>query len=241
MLRQRLRWMALLAVGLSAGARPGAAATILSGIEDWAGSTGIERNGDFNDLIFQITGNVAFNAPGGIFNNLTPSVVNENGTVFWDNPSGDGLDQNIGFYMLGLGNLQYLAASGGGSVNTVTFQAQGPLTIRVLGGITANTALNTLGWYDPSNPGTLHQLFSGATAGATAMFDPSATFALYSSNGWGATFSSVSAANVGESATQQHFAFFTPQAVVPEPAYGWLAGLGVTLIALRSVHRRRSG
>jgi hypothetical protein len=243
LVRKQFRWLALLILGVTAAARPGSAATILGGLEDWGRAGGLEHNGDFNDLVFQITGNVTLNAPGGTFSNLTPGVVNENGTVFWDNLSGDGSDKNVGYYMLGLGgNLQYLATASGGSINNVTFSEQGPLTITLVGGITANTALNTLGWYDPANPGLLHQPFAGGRQGASAIFNPSSMFALYSGNGWGQTFTSITADNIAESATQQHFAFFTsdvsPQSVVPEPSDGVMVAIGVGLITLGSLRRR---
>jgi hypothetical protein len=239
MLRVRFRRMALLVLGLAAVVRPGAAATILGGIEDWGRPSGGENNGDFNDLVFQINGNIAFNAPGGMFNNLTSGVVNETGTVFFDNPSGDGTHKNIGYFMLGFGSEQYLATPTGGSVNSVTLVAGGPLTITLIAGITGNTALNVLGWYDPSNPTVLHPLFSGAAQGAMVTFTPSAQFAMYLNNGWGETFSSISSANVAQSGTQQHFAFFTPQgSAVPEPSAGQLGGIGMALLALGSARRR---
>jgi len=214
--------------------------TILGGLEDWAGKSGYEHNGDFNDLIFQITGNISFNAPGGVFNNLTSSMVNESGAVFWGNPSGDGPDKNVGYFMSSLGNTQYLATASGGSVNNVSFSAAGPLTITILGGITADMAGDTLGWYDPAHPGQESLLFNGIAIGTSATFTPSSVFALYSDNGWGPGFSSIAADNEGESSAQQHFAFFAPQgAAVPEPSAVTLAGIGLVLLALGLVGRRR--
>jgi hypothetical protein len=229
-----------LVLGLAVAAGSCAANTILGGLEDWGGSAGAERNGDFNDLMFQMTGSVAFNAPGGIFNNLTAGVVNENGTVFWGNFSGDGANLNIGYQMLKLGSLQYLSTASGGSVNDVTFSAEGPLTITILGGITANMTGDTLGWYDPANPSVVHPLFNGITAGAMVTFAPTATFAFYADNGWNQGFSSTTADNDGESTTQQHFAFFTPQSSnVPEPSPVLLAGIGLALLAIGSAHLRK--
>jgi PEP-CTERM motif len=241
MVRKQLTRSFVLVLSLLAASRPGAAATILGGLEDWAGSSGYERNGDFNDLVFQISGNISFNAPGGMFNNLMSSAVNETGTAFWDNPSGDGSDLNIGYRMLGQGgNLQYLSTVFGGSVNHVTFSAEGALTITLLGGFTANTAGDTLGWYDPSNPSVSHLLFSGIVPGATMTFTPGSSFALYSDNGWGSGFSSIAADNEGESSSQQHFAFFTAQgSTVPEPSTALLAGLGLALLAIGSARLKK--
>ena len=233
----------LVAVWLAA-APVGMAATILGGLEDWYGNSGLEKNGDFNDVIFEITGNVSIDASCGVFNNLTPAVVNENGTVFWDNPSGDGRDMNIGYMLMNdpsLQGLQYLAAPGGGSVNEVTFDATGTVTLTVLGGITANQG-NTLGWYDLGTPGALNPL--GAvppdSAGETISFTPGGTFALYSADGWGQVYSSVSASNVEESPNQQHFAFFVePSNQVPEASTAALTGIGVALLGLGAVRRRK--
>jgi PEP-CTERM motif len=241
MVQKQLNRSFVLVLSLLTAAGAGSAATILGGLEDWAGSSGYERNGDFNDLVFQISGDISFNAPGGVFNNLTSSAVNETGTAFWDNPSGDGSDLNIGYRMLGQGgNLQYLSTAPGGSVNYVTFSAEGPLTITLLGGITADTAGDTLGWYDPSNPSVSHLLFSGIVPGATMTFTPGSSFALYSDNGWGPGYSSIAADNEDESSTQQHFAFFTAQgSTVPEPSTALLAGLGLALLAIGSVRLRK--
>jgi hypothetical protein len=231
---------------LLAAAPAGMAATIVGGLEDWPGSSGLEKNGDFNDLIFEITGNVSIDAPGGIFSNLSPAVVNQTGTVFWDNPSGDGPDMNIGYLLLNdpaFPNLQYLAMPGGGSVNDVTFDATGTVTVTltVLGGITANPG-NTLGWYDLDDPGVLHQLAAVPpnSTGETVSFTPGGAFALYSTNGLGQVYSSVSANNVGESPNQQHFAFFEPQSSnVPEPSTGVLSGIGAALLGLGMIPRRK--
>ncbi len=160
---------------------------------------------------------------------------------------------NIGFCLLNeatcslagapLGSIQYLATPTGGSANDVTFDATGAVTLQLqlLGGITSNTP-DTVGWYDVATPTVLHPLASVTDpAGETVSFTPNGAFALYSSNGNGQVFSSVAASNVGESANQAHFAFFIdpPASLVPEPSTAGLMGLGVGLLGLGSLRRRK--
>jgi PEP-CTERM motif-containing protein len=229
---------------LLAAAPVGRAATIIGGLEDWWGSSGLEKNGDFNDVIFELTGNVTIDAPGGVFNNLTSGMVNQNGTVFWDNPSSDGPNMNIGYLLLddaSFPDLQYLAMPGGGSTNDVTFDATGTVTLTVLGGFTGNLG-NTLGWYDLDDPGVLHQLFAVPpdSSRETVSFAPDGAFALYSTDGWGQVYSSVSASNVDASPNQQHFAFFVdPPNTVPEPSTGVLMGMGVALLGFGALRRKK--
>jgi hypothetical protein len=245
MVRNRFSIQTLLLV-LVAGAGLSSGATIYGGLEDTPGSTGYEKNGDFNDLIFEITGDVSIVAPGGIYNDLTASVVNESGTIFWDNPSLDAPNSNVGYMLLGdplLGDIQYLAMPNGGSVNSVTFDATGTVTVTLLGGIAWNA--DTLGWYDPADAGpnvVIHQLIgSPDTAGESFSFNLNGDFALYSQDGQGQVYSSISSDNVNESGLQQHFAFFTdPQGTVPEASTGALTAIGVGLLGLGALRRKKT-
>jgi hypothetical protein len=115
------------------------------------------------------------------------------------------------------------------------------VTLTVLGGITGNPG-NTLGWYDLASPGTLHELTAvpPSSSGETVSFTPDGAFALYSTDGLGQVYSSVSASNVDESPTQQHFAFFELQTSnVPEPSTFALAGVGAALLGLGSLRRAK--
>jgi hypothetical protein len=216
------------------------AGTILGGLEDTPGTAGYESYGDFNDLMFSLTGNFTVNAPGGVFSSVTAGLVNEDGTPFWDHLSQDGTDMNIGYQLLSgpyATGLQYLANPDDSAVSSVTFTSYSDVTISFLGGITVNT--DSLGWYSLSDPTTLHPLFtSDSSIDDSVIISPGGEFALYSTDGWGQTYSSVAASNVGDSTTQQHFAFFDPPAVVPEPAAFVLTGTGLGLLGL-VVRRRR--
>jgi hypothetical protein len=226
--------------------------SILGSLEDGPGSAGFEHNGDFNDIIFQLTGDVSINAPSGVWSSLTPGVVNENGTVFWDNKSEDGSDMNIGYCLLGeaicsgsgplSGTYEYLATPRGGNVDSVSFDTVGAVTLTVLGGVTA-TPGNILGWYNLDNPGVLYSLFRvpADSAGETARFTPDGAFALYSTNGGGQLYSTISSRNMGEDANQQHFAFFVdpPINAVPEPSTVTILGIGLALLGVGACLRRK--
>ena len=244
-------------------------ATIIGAIEDAPGVSTIENNGDYNDQIFQLTGNVTLGG-GGVFSNLTSGSVTEGGGVFWDQRSQDGSKMNVGYCLLGTGScsivgtpysgLQYYSTLSGGAVNGVSFTGTGSVTVTLLGEISGYSGQHTLGWYDLAtninSPGALHQIFSGSsTPGASYTFtlSGSGNYALYSQNYIGNFYSSVSTDNLNESTTQQHFAFFTaggstppppppppPPSAVPEPGYAILSAGVLFAIGLNQFrHRRR--
>lgn len=222
---------------------------VIGGIEDHAGSTPFEGMGDYNDLIFSLLGNVSVLAASAEQLAFNSSVVDQTGTVFWDNQSFDGNDTNFGYCVLGGGacnadaesgvSLDYVANAGGGDPLSELFQATGSITATLLVTDTSNAKNNTLGWYDPSNPGVLHPIFAGgAGLGTVVTFVPSATFALYSSNGVGEFYSSMASANMNEVTTDQHFALV--QGLVPEPATGPLAAAVLALACVGRILWRRS-
>jgi hypothetical protein len=231
----------LLALALAAPAC--ATLSFLGGLEDFPGTTTIEKNGDYNDLMFRMTGDLTVVAPGASLFALTPNLVTESGEIYWDNRSIDGPDYNFGFCALGTGNchipglsneqFSYLALPGGGAPLNVLFQASGAVTLELLLEVSAGAQTNTLGWYDPAHPETLHQIFSGPdSAGASVTFTPSSTFALYSTNLFGDIYSSVAAANVMESPTHQHFALLQDLgAEVPEPGTWSLIAISIVGLA----------
>jgi hypothetical protein len=207
---------------------------ILGGIEDHVGTSAVEGHGDYNDLMFTMTGNISVLAPQAGFNPLTQSLVDESGTIFWDQHSYDGVDYNFGYCATGWGNcvaqgpalgaLNYVAGPGGAAPLTELFQASGAITMSLFFEKTSNANGNTVGWYDPTNPTVLHQILTGQQGtGASAVFTPSQIFALYSTDGLGQIYSSVAAANQEEAVNQQHFALLVSP--IPEPGTGRLAGI----------------
>jgi hypothetical protein len=224
---------------------------LLGGIEDYAGGSAVEGHGDYNDLMFEMTGNISAIAAQAAFSALAPNMVDESGTIFWDQHSSDGADYNFGYCATGLGNcvvaglpggpLNYLAGPGGAAPMSELFQASGPITVNLLFEKTSNLDKNTLGWYDPTNPGVLHQIFAGPDgAGTSVTFTPSGVFALYSTNGLGPLYSSLASDNQQESATRQHFAFLEIQPTeTPEPGTGVLAGLVLTIVGLARLFRHQ--
>jgi hypothetical protein len=246
--RKCLLMLAVLALlGLMAGPAP-AESIVLGGIEDHPGTTAFEGGGDFNDLIFSMLGNISVLAPSAQQLAFNSSVVNQAGTTFWDNNSLDGNDKNFGYCALQGGTcngvdstgvaLNYVANAGGGAPVSELFQATGVITATLLVKVTSIANLDTLGWYDPSNPGVFHQIFAGSDSnGSVVTFTPSAIFALYSTNGVGDLYSSVTSGNVNDSSTQQHFALL--DGVVPEPGTGGLAGAVLAAVWLGRVLRSK--
>ena len=252
MVRKHFQILTLAAV-LCVAAPNSTAGLIVGAVEDTQGSSGTEKNGDFNDIIFQLAGTVNIDAPGADFTNLTSAWVNQNGTVFWDNVSGDGPNMNIGYCLLGVatcgpsslaGQYQYIAMPGGSAEDYVYFDAVNSVTLTVTGGITGNKG-NVLGWYNLEDPNTLYPLFAvpSGTSGETASFTPNGPFALFSSDGWGQVYTSVSPSNQKESPDQQHFAFFVdpPSSTsVPESSSATMLGMGLGMLGL-GIFLRRSG
>ncbi len=214
-----------------------AGSIIIGGIEDRQGTTPVEGHGDYNDLMFTMTGNISVLAPLAGFNALTLNLVDETGTIFWDQHSYDGVDYNFGYCATGGGNciaqspalgaFDYVAGPGGAAPLTELFQAFGSVTMSLIFEKTSNIDGNTVGWYDPANPTVLHQILAGQDGtGASAVFTPTQIFALYSTDSFGQFYSSVAAANQEESVDQQHFALLVSS--VPEPGTGRLGGIVLT-------------
>lgn len=252
-LKKIAQYVSFAAASLALAGGTAHAATIIGAVEDGFGVSSTEGVGDFNDMIFSITGNVGL-IGNGTLSALTSSIVNENGSPFWDNRSLDGAVSNVGYCLLrnglctinpdpGFTNLQYFS-NGGGAVNSVSFSyGGGGESVNLLLENTLQANINVLGYYLLSNPTNLIQLFPGiAGAPANVTFTPTGDFGLYFTTTVGTTsvtYNSQANLNLIESPTQQHFAFFssgTPPTItpgggggaVPEPA---TMGVMATLLA----------
>ncbi len=173
----------------------------------------------FGDTIKPSAGSSFVNSPGA-------SESGQPTSAFWDNPSVDGPQRNVGYVLTGTGgwagsplspqlpSLQFWSA-GGNSANTdETFlrSVGAPFAISL---IEDTTALNDVfGWYDVLDPTTLHPLFATGISpvGSSFLFTPSAEYGFFltSSQSTGFTYYSQSGMNsslYGEQ-THQHFSVF---------------------------------
>jgi hypothetical protein len=160
---------------------------------------------------------------GATWRNYTTADINADGKPYWDGNSSDGPGQNIGYYLTNTGAFSSSTAgpgaipywgNGNGTAdlnfyfdNTSNYSV-GTMKLEVAG----YAGNNIFGWYDISNPGTLHELFAGDVstggAGSTVYFTPTAKYGFYLiSNGVeGDTFKTQSLA--GSDPAFQHFAVF---------------------------------
>jgi hypothetical protein len=221
---------------------PARATTYVGGFEDTVGG-----DSDYNDVVFSLTGSslVLNMGPGTTWYAETPADLNNSGTPFWNNFSGDppGNSNNIGYCVYGGGcdgqtaidpTGDFLAASStpSKSANDVTFSTSGQTTETFILGITADT--DELGWYNISSPGTIHWF-----TGGTNNFTPTGDFGLAGCNDWtGSRCGDTPFLSVTSAPTSQ-FAFFGPAPVsTPEPST--LAMLGFGLMGLFGLGRRKA-
>jgi hypothetical protein len=142
------------------------------------------------------------NVINGQFN--TWSTPDESGNSFWANPSDDGSNCNIGFWLAtGSANCSN-TAPGSGIPDPGKYQFLSELNNADLAkdfyftsDLNANAAIlrvevagfrdsNVFGWYDANG---LHQLFSGVqNPGASAIFNPSGDYGFYITSGANQTF-----------------------------------------------------
>lgn len=217
------------------------------GLEDIVGNTGVEKNGDYNDLLFKLTGpNLTLVSGDGQW--FTMIAPNEDGSPYWDNVSADGSHMGVGYCLTRTGgclalaapagpNLQYLALPGGsGQPLNFSFTSIGQDAAAFLLEISALSSNNTIGWYDTTDPLNRGVIFSGAqTSGASATFTPSASFGLWAYNGSSEFRSQTALGSVDQ--RQQHIAMFQvpgqQDVTTPEPASFVMLGAGLVLVAMR--------
>lgn len=161
------------------------------------------------------------------FQNWNTSVLDEDGTPYWDGNSWDGTDLNIGNYLTGTGGfagdtnygtLPYWGfSSGAADLNFyVASTSASEVTLKLE--IAGYAPFNKFGWYD-INTGTKYQLFDGPdSAGETATITVSSNFGFYidvpSASG-DPTYYTESSRNIKTTTKEsfatnkQHFALFS--------------------------------
>ncbi|HUI42402.1 MAG TPA: PEP-CTERM sorting domain-containing protein [Terriglobia bacterium] len=146
--------------------------------------------------------------------------LNGSGSPYWNNSSWDGPNYNIGNCLTASGGctqlgagapgaLPYWGQANGSADQNFSFTSSGASSGTVELTVAGNAGVNVFGWYDTTDPGVLHPLFSGALPGTTLMFDPSPSYGFYLSDPavqdiW---FTESSLNGDGET-RDQHFAAF---------------------------------
>jgi hypothetical protein len=218
--------------------------TYWGGFEDLAGNSDY----DYNDLVFSMTGpSLKLISSGTWYSEPTLIPGSYTGAPFWNNSSGDGPNDNVGYCIYGGGNCNsgvglapgddYLATSTGGSVNDVSFSVAGDVSETIKLYIAGDA--DSLGWYLLSDPSSIHALNSSSSQGAVT-FTPGGNFAIVGeNNSTGINFTSD---NVGAGSGYNtdnginHLAWFGPNSV-PEP--GSIMLLLVVLLGVLPALRRR--
>ena len=162
---------------------------------------------------------------GAAFQSWTAADLNQNGKPYWDNVSLDGSNMNVGFFLVNAptapladapGALPYwgntfdsVTDSGGTADLNFTFQRTASFSFASLQLEEAGNAdINEFGWYDTTDPSTLHPIFTGPdSAPTTNTFAPSAQYGFYLKGADG-VYHTQSSLNSSDETNHQHFAVF---------------------------------
>lgn len=213
------------------------ASTYFGGFEDTVSTPQATSDYDYNDLVFSLSGQNLTLLSNGTW--YSKPVLGTSGTPFWNNNSYDGSKMNVGDCIYGGGNCGggldpsalYLASHNKQSVDNVYFSANGSATGEI--DLKYANDHNLLGWYNLSNPNSIHWL--SGTPGSAFSFTPDGDFGLIATNGLGQNFYSQD--GYGTQDDESHFAFFGAEA--PEP--GQIGLLAVGLIGLALFLKKRTG
>jgi len=144
------------------------------------------------------------------------------GSPYWNQPSADGSNYNVGFFMTntgafssgtaGPGALPYYANANGTAVTSFYFSnASSGATAALLVEVAGNAGINIFGWYDVTNPANFGVIFSGsAAAGATLPVTiNAANYGFFLQSGTtGPIYYTQSSLNPAGDQNHQHFAVF---------------------------------
>jgi hypothetical protein len=149
------------------------------------------------------------------------SAPNQDGHPYWDNPSLDGNQRNIGYFLSKTGGFsshpaspnitpQWWGYSDGSAELNFHFNSNLPQAVKLVIEVAGNANINELGWYDVNNSSVGGVIFPGpAGAGATAVFIPSSNdFGLYIKTAGGVKYYTQSTLNPPAETNHQHFALF---------------------------------
>jgi hypothetical protein len=162
---------------------------------------------------------------GATFQSWAVTNLNQNGKPYWDNPSLDGPNKNVGFFLVNAptaplagapgvlpywGNTFNSATDSGGTPDlNFTFQRTAASSVANLElEVAGNKNINEFGWYNTTDPAVLHPVFLGPdSAPSTDTFSPSAQYGLYLKGADGVYYTQ-SSLNPGGDTAHQHFAVF---------------------------------
>jgi hypothetical protein len=156
-----------------------------------------------------IAGTTAMGCASCAYTSWSTTDLDEEGSPFWDSPSGDGSQMNVGNFLTGTGGFAGNPDSPGAAFDYYSDGGTAPRdlyfmgtggdyagTIRIeVGGLAATSVF---GWYEwgISGPGVLHQIFAGIDGtGTTAFFTPTLKFGFYITTGDGYTYYTESSHN----------------------------------------------
>jgi hypothetical protein len=167
---------------------------------------------------FVITGS------GGSFQSLSGYSLNENGSPFFDNASGDGSQKNIGFFLTKTGGFSTNSLSPAIPQSQLSFWGTGtgaadPIESFSSGGagvgatfvltVAGNAGVNVLGYHDSLGDHVLYDpTVDGPVIGQTETFTPVGNFAFYLHNPGPNYFFYSDTSLGGTDGSQQHFAVF---------------------------------
>jgi len=144
-----------------------------------------------------------------------PDSLSEQGNPYWDSPSWDGAQKNVGYLLSGLSGVTppWWGNPDGSADLNFYFQRQGALHATMFLTYAGRAGVNDFGWYDLAAPGTLHPIFPGGTVpGTQTVVNTSPDFGFYFKTpepGMGdQVYYTQSALNPGGETSHTHFAVF---------------------------------